>query len=89
MALAEDQRWRWRPGVGPHASAPLPEVAGGEDGLFRVWVLVLLFWIQLFLGQGRGGYVPVTLVLYVLFCCSSILYQCQEGGVKGLFCPPK
>lgn len=38
---------------------------------------------------GGGGFVPITLVLYVLFCCSSILYQCQEGGVKSFFCTPK
>ena len=31
----------------------------------------------------------ISLVLYVLFCCSSILYQCQEGGLKSLFGPPQ
>lgn len=25
-------------------------------------------------GPGEGGFVLITLVLYVLFCCSSILY---------------
>lgn len=29
---------------------------------------------------------PIALVLYVLFCCSLILYQCQEGGWKA--CSP-
>lgn len=38
---------------GPRPPAPAPEAAGGEDGLFRVWVSVL-FWIRLFLGRGRG-----------------------------------
>lgn len=75
--------WGWA----PRPPASLPEVAGGETPCvgcgFRFCSGIGCFW------AGGGGSVLITLVLYVLFCCSSILYQCQEGGAKSLFGPPQ
>lgn len=48
----------------------------GSGLLFRVQ------WIP-----GRGGWGRLVTVVCVLFCCSSVLYQCQEMGVKSLFYP--
>lgn len=70
----ERRRGVGRPLRGVPAPRPRPEAAG-EGSLVRVWVSVR---IPLFLGRG-GGFVLI-LVLYVLFCCSLILYRCQEGG---------
>lgn len=62
--------WGWV----PQATCPLPllEPAGGEDGVFWVWALVL-FRIRLFLGRGRGVCADysrlVRLVPAALQCC--------------------
>lgn len=39
--------------------------------------------------SGPGEGVCATSVLYVSFCCSSVSYQCQEGGAESLFGPPQ
>lgn len=68
-------------------AAPLPEAAGGENSLCWVRVLVLLFWMRLFLGQGRGVCADT---LSCTFCSAALQYRinARKGGVRSLFGPP-
>lgn len=88
VGLAGDRKQRRRPCVGRVSQAPSCSRRGCRWRWRLIWVWVWFcsgfgcFW------AGGGEFVPVTLVLFVLFCCSSILYQCQEVGVKSCFHPP-
>lgn len=83
------RRGAWVPpqhGLGLRATCSSARGHGWRNASCGLWVSALLFGHWLFLGRGRG--VCATLILDVLFCCSSISYQCQEGGAESLFGPP-
>lgn len=77
----QDLRWTCRP---PGVRGPRPPALSQRLRVEKAACFGCGFWFCSGFGcfwAGGGGFVPITLVLYVLFCCSSILYQCQEGGV--------
>nr|KAF6369425.1 hypothetical protein mMyoMyo1_010763 [Myotis myotis] len=72
-------------GPRPPAPAPAPEAAWGEDSLFPVPGVGFGSVLDSVVSGPGEGFVLITLVSYVLFCCS-LMYQCQEGGRKA--CSP-
>lgn len=76
-------------GVGPPGHLPAP--APGACRWRRRRVLGVGFGSvpdSVVSGPGEGGLCRLLSSCTFSSCCSSMLYQCQEGGVKSLFCPP-
>nr|KAF6452807.1 hypothetical protein HJG59_008154 [Molossus molossus] len=71
---------------GSPPTCPVPEAAGGEGGLFRVRVLVL-FWVRLFLGRGRGVCADYSCLVRFVLLLFNIVSMPGRGSEKPLLLP--
>lgn len=81
--------------VGRRPGMELPPERGGESPRLpapsqrlQVWVLVLLFWIRLFLGRGRGVCADYSRLVRLVLLLFSVVSMPGRGSEKPLL-PPK